>query len=86
MIFKILSLILLILLVRAAFSVFGLVNQIRKTADQLKHQVNNGFGPSPQSRQPDGSTVYDQQTSARQQQKIIPTEEGEYVDYEDVSQ
>ena len=84
MIFKILSLILLILLVRAAFSVFGLVNQIRRPADQMKDQINNSYGPTQQNRQPNGST-YGKQAPHRQQQKIIPDEEGEYVDYEDVS-
>ena len=84
MILKILSLLFLILVVRAAFSLYRLLGAIKKTADQMKDHLNGRYG-QPGENYDDRETVYDQRAPQQAQQKIIPRDEGEYVDFEEAN-
>ena len=85
MILKILSLIFLILLIRAAFSMFRLLGFIKNTADQMKDQLKSQYGYRRTDSNGDSETVYDRRDPQQAQQKIIPAEEGEYVDFEEAN-
>lgn len=80
MILKFFSLILLILLVRIAFSVWRLLSQITKTANRMKEELDSNSRYTARNRN-SSQQVYGRRD---EQQKIIPEDEGEYVDYEDV--
>ena len=84
MILKILSLIFLFLVIRAAFSLFRLLGAIKSTADQMKSQLNGQYGRRTDSFD-DRETVYDRRSPQQAGQKIIPSDEGEYVDFEETN-
>lgn len=79
---KILSLLFLILVVRAAFSLYRLLGTIKKTADQMKDQLNGQYSQCGEGFD-DRETVFDRRDPQQARQKIIPRDEGEYVDFEE---
>lgn len=84
MILKLLSLLFFYLLVRAAFSLFRLLGVIRNTADRMKDQLGGTYGGQQDAGDGVDSQVYGGRQSQSSKTKIIPSDEGEYVEYEEV--
>ncbi|MBQ8046937.1 MAG: DUF4834 family protein [Prevotella sp.] len=71
----------LFMLVKGLFSLVGTVNQMRKTAENMRSQFENEYQQRSQTYA-NSEGVVDPNGRERSQKKIIPSDEGEYVDYE----
>ena len=95
--FKFIFLVLILAVATVAIGIGMLVFKLRRMAEKLTGKVSGSAagrasgascGPSGSSRNRDSSagngTIYEERKSAVTQPKIIPEDEGEYVEFEEV--